>query len=229
MSAANGKFTKARLGERDHPAKVVLFHFNPSTIKISKKADYREHPTQAAKESSRAAYLGARAVDLAFSLLLDAGRGQRATVMPEIQQLLDWTNPTEKSRGGTAPSPPVLMFTWGEFKIGEVGQFVGLLTSVDVTCTLFTPSGAPTRAEVSLAMKAAPEPAKGTNPTSGGIRAQRARQVIAGDTLAGIAFDAYGDAGCWRAVAELNGIDDPMRVPVGTRLLLPDRADLGSR
>ncbi|ABW13214.1 Peptidoglycan-binding LysM [Parafrankia sp. EAN1pec] len=227
MSPGNESFTKARLCEQQHPSKAVVFHFNPSTIKIGKKAEYKEHPTQAAKDASRPAFLGARAVDLQFSLLLDSGGQGGRTVMTEIQQLLNWTNPTERSRRGTSPSPPVLMFNWGDFKVGQTGQFVGLLTSVDATCTLFTPTGAPTRAEVSLAMKAAPEPAKGTNPTSGGISARQAHQVIAGDTLAAIAHNTYGDPGCWRALAELNGIDDPMRLPVGTRLLLPDRADLG--
>ncbi|CUU59579.1 LysM domain-containing protein [Parafrankia irregularis] len=226
MSPARGSFVRARLCEQDNQSTRVTFHFNPSTIKIAKRAEYREQPTQAARESPRPAFLGARAVDLQFNLLLDAGRGQDRSVMAEIQQLLEWTNPTRDSREGTSPSPPVLMFTWGEFKLGASGQFVGLLTSVDATCNLFAPSGAPTRAEVALAMKAAPEEPKGTNPTSGGVSARRAHRVIGGETLAGIAYRTYGDAGCWRAIAELNGLDDPTRLTPGARLLLPDRADL---
>jgi nucleoid-associated protein YgaU len=227
VSGSNGSFVKAKLCEQRAPSRALVFHFNPSTVKIAKRAEYREQPRQAAKEAPRPAFLGARAVDLTFSLLLDSGGQPGKTVMTEIQQLLDWTNPTKDSRQGSSPSPPVLMFTWGEFKIGSSGQFVGLLTSVDATCTLFSPSGAPTRAEVSLAMKAAPEEMAGTNPTSGGPRAHRAHQVVAGDTLAAIAYLAYGDAGRWRAIAELNGIDDPMRLPAGTRLLLPELADAG--
>jgi nucleoid-associated protein YgaU len=45
--------------------------------------------------------------------------------------------------------------------------------------------------------------------------------VVAGDTLPSVAFHAYGDPNLWRAVAEANGIDDPMRLRAGTRLLLP--------
>jgi nucleoid-associated protein YgaU len=227
VSGVNESFTKARLCEQQHPSKAVVFHFNPSTIKIGKKAEYREQPAQAAKKAARPAFLGAKAIDLQFSLLLDSGGQDGKTVMTEIQQLFDWLGPTDHSRRGSSPSPPVLMFNWGNFKVGRAGPFIGLLTSVDATCTLFTPTGAPTRAEVSLALREAPEPAKGTNPTSGGISARRAHQVIAGETLAAVAYATYGDAGCWRAVAEINGIDDPMRLPVGTRLLLPDRADLG--
>ncbi|WP_261569972.1 CIS tube protein [Frankia gtarii] len=224
---ANESFVKAGLCEQRDHSKAVVFHFNPSTIKIAKRAEYREQPTQAAKQSARPAFLGARAVDLQFSLLLDARVRRRPSVMTEIQQLLDWTNPTQASREGSSPSPPVLMFTWGEFRIGGAGQFVGLLSSVDATCTLFAPNGAPTRAEVALAMKAAPEEPKRTNPSSGGVRAHRGHRVVAGDTLAAIAHHTYGDPGRWRAIAELNGVDDPMRLAAGRRLLLPEHGELG--
>ncbi|EIV92963.1 LysM peptidoglycan-binding domain-containing protein [Frankia sp. QA3] len=229
MDTGHASFTRARLCEQRNPGREVVFHLNPSTIKIGKKAEYREQPTQAAKNASRPSFLGTRAVDLQFSLLLDSALKAGRSVMIEIEQLLDWMNPTDTSRRGSSPSPPVLMFNWGEFRVGRPRQFLGLLTSVDATCTMFTPTGAPTRAEVSLALKAAPEPAKGTNPTSGGVSARHAHQVIAGESLATIAHGTYGDAGRWRAIAEINGIDDPMRLPVGTRLLLPDHADLGSR
>jgi nucleoid-associated protein YgaU len=43
------------------------------------------------------------------------------------------------------------------------------------------------------------------------------------DSLAGLAYREYGDAGLWRAIAEANDVEDPARVPVGTRLLVPPR------
>lgn len=226
MSGPSPSFIKAKLSQRDGGGKPLEFRFNPSTIKISKKADWKERTKQAAKEAPRLSFGGTHPVDLSFSLLLDSGGEQGRTVMTDIQRLLDWTNPTEKSRKGSSPSPPELMFTWGDLKIGSAGQFVGVLTSVDATCTLFSPSGAPTRAEVSLAFKSAVADTAGTNPTSGAVRAYEAHQLRAGDTLAGIAYQAYGDASRWRAIAELNGIDDPLRLPLGTRLLLPEAADV---
>jgi nucleoid-associated protein YgaU len=47
------------------------------------------------------------------------------------------------------------------------------------------------------------------------------RVVGAGDTLHSIAWDEYGNASWWRALAEFNGIDDPLRVNPGVRLLIP--------
>jgi nucleoid-associated protein YgaU len=35
----------------------------------------------------------------------------------------------------------------------------------------------------------------------------------------------YGDATRWRAIAEANGIDDPMRLGIGEELLIPASSD----
>ena len=45
--------------------------------------------------------------------------------------------------------------------------------------------------------------------------------MVEGDSLASVAFHEYGNPTMWRALAEANGIDDPLRVRPGTRLLVP--------
>jgi nucleoid-associated protein YgaU len=42
-----------------------------------------------------------------------------------------------------------------------------------------------------------------------------------GDSLPSIAFAAYGDPTQWRAIAEANEIDDPLRLPRGRALAIP--------
>jgi nucleoid-associated protein YgaU len=49
--------------------------------------------------------------------------------------------------------------------------------------------------------------------------------VVEGDSLASISFQEYRDPNKWRALAEANNIDDPMRVKVGTVLIVPDRRE----
>jgi nucleoid-associated protein YgaU len=46
-----------------------------------------------------------------------------------------------------------------------------------------------------------------------------------GDTLQSIAFKEYDDAGEWRRIAEANGIDDPLELAPGKRLLIPPILD----
>ena len=43
-----------------------------------------------------------------------------------------------------------------------------------------------------------------------------------GDTLPSIAYDAYGDATRWRAIAEANGIDNPLHLRRGTLAGAPE-------
>jgi nucleoid-associated protein YgaU len=59
------------------------------------------------------------------------------------------------------------------------------------------------------------------NPTSGAKAGYRTHVMRAGDTLASVAYEAYGDPGRWRTLAEANDIDDPTRVPAGRSLLVP--------
>lgn len=65
------------------------------------------------------------------------------------------------------------------------------------------------------------------NPTSGSYEVRRSHRTIAGDSLASVAFAEYGDPAAWRALAAFNGIDDPLRMPTGTLLLLPSPDELG--
>ena len=49
--------------------------------------------------------------------------------------------------------------------------------------------------------------------------------MIDGDTLQSVAYRELGKPTYWRAIAELNDIDDPMRLAPGTTLLIPSVAD----
>jgi nucleoid-associated protein YgaU len=47
------------------------------------------------------------------------------------------------------------------------------------------------------------------------------RVLRAGETLAHIAQEAYGDPRAWRPIADANGIERPRFVPPGTALKVP--------
>ena len=50
--------------------------------------------------------------------------------------------------------------------------------------------------------------------------------MVQGDSLPTIAYREYGQPAMWRAVADLNRVDDPMRLRPGDRLLLPPLEEL---
>ena len=51
------------------------------------------------------------------------------------------------------------------------------------------------------------------------------RTTVVGDTLQSVAFREYGRPTYWRAIAEANGIEDPLRLAAGTELLIPPRGE----
>jgi nucleoid-associated protein YgaU len=118
------------------------------------------------------------------------------------------------------PSPPFVIFSWGKNV-----TFTAHVKKVSAKYTLFTDEGLPARAICTVDLEEIPTPQPRQNPTSGGLAARRAHTMVAGDSLPSVASAEYGDPGLWRAIASANGIDDPLRVPNGTNLLIPTLED----
>jgi nucleoid-associated protein YgaU len=86
-------------------------------------------------------------------------------------------------------------------------------------------SGTPLQAKVDVTITGQQEQIGAQNPTSHSINSRRTRELIDGDSLQSVAYHELGKASSWRALAELNAIDDPQRVRPGTVLLIPTHAD----
>jgi nucleoid-associated protein YgaU len=136
------------------------------------------------------------------------------TIDYEINQLQNWTCPTERIKNG-AGSPPRITFIWRSLR------FVGVISSLTINYKQFGVDGLPVRAEATISITENPLHIPGTNPTSGGISGRRVHTFSAGDTLHSVAYAEYGNPGLWRVLAEVNGVDDPLRITPGTALLIP--------
>lgn len=120
---------------------------------------------------------------------------------------------------------PVLLFSWG------VGGALGIsykvtLDSVTVSYERFNSAGVPIYATANLTMKEYSEPLPFTNPSSGGPPGRTKHVVTAGENVVRIANQSYGTPTAWRAVAEANGLDDPLRIKPGRLLYLPGPGEL---
>jgi nucleoid-associated protein YgaU len=140
------------------------------------------------------------------------------TVKQAVDQLFAWITPAPSPQNPKTPQPATVKFTWGPWE-----AFNGALTRVNAVYKMFAPSGEPRRATVDIMIQSLADDPKPTNPTSGGIAGRASAVVSAADSLAAIAYREYGDPSLWRAIALANGIEDPARVPIGTRVLLPPR------
>jgi hypothetical protein len=114
-----------------------------------------------------------------------------------------------------------LSFSWG-----IAMQYQVSLRRLAVTYDRFSPAGIPLAATANLQLQGFEVRYPPTNPSSGGPAGRAAHTVVAGENLIGLATAAYGTPHSWRAVAEANGLDDPLRLPPGRRLYLPSREEL---
>ena len=83
----------------------------------------------------------------------------------------------------------------------------------------------PIRATANITLEEIPVDTGKQNPTSGGRSGYRSHVLRDGDSLPSIAYDEYGDPTLWRGLAVANGIDDPLRVPVGISLLISEATE----
>ena len=160
---------------------------------------------------------------LSLEMFFDASAKQDDAVVKRVEKLFSCCSPTPASLKQNKGSPPWVLFRWG-----QLTGSLSYIASVQVKYTLFTAAGVPVRATCTVALEEiAGDPPK-QNPTSGGLVPRRVHVLIEGETLAGIAYNEYGNASLWRAVAEANRIDDPMRLRSGTSVLLPAVNELQS-
>jgi hypothetical protein len=214
---------KAKL--KDAAGASVDFQFNPDTISFTKSAEWKEDTSQSNADAPIRQFIGTKPLELSLKMILDDATSTGPSVAERINLLLSWTNPVE---GTGTPRPHDLQFEWGELKLGLNTFFQCHCQSVAVEYTLFTTEGMPTRANATVKLVGLPTKKLGTNPTSGAIQPLRSQALLPGDDLAVLAHRHYGSTKRWRALAEINGIDNPFRLPVGRELVLPLRLDVES-
>lgn len=199
----------------------IEFQFNPKELTITKTAKWKREAAKGAKKSGVPEFLGAEPAKLSVEMFLDASRTMDDSVVKAVEKLFSCCVPLESSRQRQKATPPWVRFQWG-----AVTGFAAHITTVTAKYTLFTPSGTPVRAVCTVELQEMGGETSGQNPTSGALAARSAHTLVAGDSLASLAYREYGDATLWRVLAEANEIDDPMRLPVGRTLLIPALEEL---
>lgn len=200
----------------------LKFKYNPEQFSLSKRTDWDNPGRRLESNWVAPVYRSTSPATLQLDIFLDAFEEVFGDVSSDVKKLMDWTKP-----GPPENAPPVLEFRWGMSSVLQGMRFY--LESVDATYTLFRVDGTPIRATCKISLVEWSNPASRQNPTSGGRPGLESHVLIDGETLHSVAWDRYADAAMWRALAEYNAIDDPLRVPAGTRLLIPPRRDAAAR
>lgn len=199
--------------------KDVDFQFNPTQVTLSKNAQWTTRHSSKYRFAAIPEFTGSNPYTMNLQIFLDTSTTPSdTTVQDNVEALLSCCEVTVESIAANQPCTPWVFFQWGSF---STASFIAYIESVQATYTLFNPSGVPIRATCDLTITQIPLMTQGQNPTSGALEASRTHRVMAGDTLQSLAWREYGDATAWRAIAVANDIDDPMRLDIGTELLIP--------
>jgi hypothetical protein len=192
---------------------ALKFKYNPEQFSISTRTDWTNNGIKREEDWEEPNYNSTSPVQLELTIFLDAYEELFGDITGDVKKLMSWTKPD--STGW----PPLLEFLWGDSE--ALQGMIFYLESVSANYTLFRMNGTPIRATCSVTLVEYSNPAANQNPTSGGTAGMESHVLIRGETLHSVAWQRYGKASYWRAIADYNGIDDPMRLEPGMRLLLP--------
>lgn len=218
--------TKAKLEiEKEVGKSVIDVLFNPSEYQLTDGANYSEKKVPGL-DGPIIQYVSGEATELSLSLFLDtyvpkkpkslfsfgSGNSDSSTDVSDItKKIADAT-----SIDGSLHRPPKVTFKWGSLK------FEGVVTKFNHTYTMFTESGMPVRAKVSLTFKSliSPNDIRKKSPFESPDRTKY-RTIRQGVGLWDIANMEYGDPDMWKVIARANGIMNPLDVKPGQVVKLP--------
>jgi hypothetical protein len=126
-------------------------------------------------------------------------------------------DPLLQDRTTSKGRPPLCQFQWG-----PVLTFKAVITNISQKFTMFKPDGTPVRATLTVSFQEAEETGKfpAQNPTTMSKPGYKVRVVKEGDSLDWIAFEEYGNSNLWRHIAEVNNLENPMKLTPGQVLTI---------
>ena len=215
---------KLRIVPQDKDLSEVVALFNPNAYSISKSVEYKQHRRRELN-APLLSFVGGGNRTLSLELFFDVTEfprvdGRRINDVRQLtNKLVDLTRISRNSM-----RPPVCRVFWGSSRFANSDfPFTGVVGSLEQKFTLFDSSGTPLRADVSVSFteflgwgKDSERDLRKTDPEF------TTRVIRRGDSLDRIAGDIYDDPGAWRAIAEVNNVDDPRSLEVGTSLRIPE-------
>lgn len=196
----------------------IKVQFNPETYRLSKGAQIAEIGVYGLDSPILQFIRGQNrtlTLELFFDTTHESGMGEDA------RDVRDLTDPVYRlvKIHPEIHAPPRVRFVWGEGL-----AFKAIVEQVEETFELFSPTGVPLRATVSVTFreyKTLEEQIAELKPESSDHT--KRVTVRAGDTLPGLAWQEYGDPALWRVIADANLaiVRDPLRPPPGSELELP--------
>ena len=195
--------------------------FNPAELTISKSNQWQGGEAKG-KNAPELRFQAGQSATLTLSLTFDTTKdGKPVTQYTDKLLGLMKVNPNlagaDRSRNSARPP-------WVEFHWGSLYSFKAIVERLQIKFTYFASTGMPLRAKADLSLKQwmDEEQLPLQNPTSSTPSLHTVHQLLPGETLDRVAAAHYGDPARWRLIAQANNIVDPLRLPVGATLAIPE-------
>jgi hypothetical protein len=205
-------FVRAQLEivEPSVPDPIIPLCFNPTEYTLQKSNTFHEIPIPGL-ESPPIQFIRGAAEKLTADLIVDTSDTLDDVREEYVNKLRDLMRINSELH-----APPIVKFGWAK------QEFKGVLESLNITYTLFTPEGVPIRAKLGVTIKEyRPVEIQVKETPKNSPNVEKAYTVRRGDTLASIAAAVYRDPTLWRPIALANEIQDPRRLAPGRSLLIP--------
>jgi nucleoid-associated protein YgaU len=200
--------------------------FNPAELTISKSNTWKPPGEAKGKNAPELRFQAGQSATLTLSLTFDTTRDGTA-VTDHTDALLGLMKVDPKLPGGdknrNSHRPPWVKFHWG-----STHSFKAVVDQLKIRFTYFASNGMPLRAKADLTLKQWKDEAELPlqNPTSSTPTLHSVHQLLPGETLDRVASTHYGDPTRWRIIAEANNILDPLDLPKGATLAIPEQGVL---
>lgn len=188
-------------------------YVNPSEITLAYEMEY-DSAQGAGTTGSRMEFKKLKPGDLSLSFFLDGtgANGVKIDVQQQVEKFQTLTG-----YNGDIHRPNFLKVAWGSLQVKRC-----VLKSASIAYKLFKPDGTPLRATIAATFVDAVEDqtrvalAQDSSPDLTHLRVLRA-----GDTLAALCGQIYGDPALYLKVARANKLDGVRHLPAGTRVRFP--------
>jgi nucleoid-associated protein YgaU len=214
-----------------HDGDAIPCQFNPTEYTLTKAVQSAEIPIPGL-DSPLLQFVRGQAETMTVDLFFDSTDGGTGANATAVTTLTNRVYELVKINPSTH-APPVCEFSWAtsgfpgsHLDPNLVHQqrtlFRCIVESVRQRFTLFSPSGVPLRATLSVSLRE--YKTLRDQITELGLQSadQTHTHVVAeGETLTRIAAAIYDDPRQWRLMADANGIDDPLALRPGSILVVP--------
>jgi nucleoid-associated protein YgaU len=198
--------------------------FNPERYTLNKAVQFAEIAIPGL-DAPVVQFVRGQAEKISMDLFFDTTEFGMVDNVKDVRELTGQVYQLTKVHSETH-APPRCVLLWGKAgKLFSFGTKVSpwcVVESVNEEFMLFSPSGIPLRAKLTVSFREAwtIEEQLRETPRHSSDRT-KFRTVKRGETLSHLAFEAYQDPGAWRVIAEANRIDNPINVFPGMRLVIP--------